>query len=64
MKKLKDKAPNMKYQHWTYASFMLLLLVITKTVPIPATVDVITTLFEIATLALNQSKENRGNGSP
>jgi hypothetical protein len=54
----------MKYQHWTYASFMLLLLVITKTVPIPATVDVITTLFEIATLALNQSKENRANGSP
>jgi hypothetical protein len=58
---LKDKARDMKYQHWEYASFMLLLLAITRTVPIPAAVDVITTLFGIAISALPNKKKNKKN---
>jgi hypothetical protein len=57
----KYPSPDVKIVKWPYASFMFLLRVITRTVPIPIAVDVMSTLLHIASLAMPNEKENKKN---
>jgi hypothetical protein len=52
---------DVKIVNWSYASFMFLLRVITRTVPIPIAVDVMSTLLHIASLTRPNEKENKKN---
>jgi hypothetical protein len=61
---LPDRSPNSKFMIWKDFPLSMLLLAITRTIPIPLAVDVMTTLFNITKLALNQPKKHRANGSP
>lgn len=58
---VKYPSPDTKILKWPYASFMFLLRVITRTVPIPIAVDVMSTLLHIAKLAVSNEKENKKN---
>jgi hypothetical protein len=62
--RLSDRSPNSKFMIWKDFPFLMLLLVITRTIPIPPAVDVMATLLNIANLAWNKPKERRPNGSP
>jgi hypothetical protein len=56
-KGLQDSSPDKKFLIWTFAPFMILLSVITRTIPVPVAVDVMKTILNIAVLAANQAKE-------
>jgi hypothetical protein len=57
---LPDSSPDKKFQIWTYAPFMILLAVITRTIPLPAAVDVMSILSNIATLARKKKNQIKG----
>jgi hypothetical protein len=54
---LPDRNPDKEFLPWTDAPFMILLTMITRTIPVPVAVDVMTTLLKIAVLAWNQAEE-------
>jgi hypothetical protein len=53
-----DRTPNSKLMIWNDIPFLMLLLAITRTIPIPPAVDVMPTLFSIADFVWNQPKEH------
>lgn len=59
-----DRTPNSKFIIWGDIPFLMLLVAITRTIPIPPAVDAMATLIDIAGLAWNQPKEHQANDSP
>lgn len=51
-----DRTPNSKFIIWGDIPFLMLLVAITRTIPIPPAVDAMATLIDIAGLAWNQPK--------
>jgi hypothetical protein len=52
-----DRNPNSKLMIWNDIPFLMLLAAITRTIPIPPAVDVMPTLFSIASLVWNQPEK-------
>jgi hypothetical protein len=50
-KGLQDNNPNRKFIRWGEVAFIILLLIITRTAPIPLTVDVIDTFLKVGGMA-------------
>lgn len=61
--RMPDRTPNSKFIIWGDTPFLMLLVAITRTIPIPPAVDALASLIDITRRVWNQPKEHSPNDS-